>query len=367
MPAPTLTRQALNRATLARQLLLSRSPLPAQAATEHLVALQAQWPKLPFIGLWSRLAAFRREDLTTLVQERSLVRATLVRATIHLTGARDYLHWRPLLQPGFTASLQRFGARGQGIDAEQLVRVARDFYTDRPRTFAELREHLTLRFPDLDERIMGHTVRLSMPLVQVPTESAWGWPATTDWAMAETWLGRPLATGDDQLQDLILRYLSAFGPATPKDMQTWSGLPALKAAFEALRPRLVTFRNEQGKELFDLPDAPRPDPETPAPVRFLPEFDNVVIGHDDRLRFVAADDRKRLILPGLRVPSTFLVDGFVAGTWTVDSRKRQATLRIEPFRRLPKQAIPDLTDEGERLVRFIEPEAETVEVVVAPV
>jgi hypothetical protein len=366
MSIPTLTLRELNRATLARQMLLAREPLSPLEAVGRLVALQAQWPKPPFIGLWSRLTGFQREDLITAVHGRSLLRATLMRATIHLMDAANYGQWRPLLQPMLTKTLTARGERGRGVDPAVLMPLARQFLAKGPATFEAIRQHLAGHFPDLDERIMGYAVRMTLPLVQVPTDATWGYPQTADWALADEWTGQPLPEARDADVGPVLQYLAAFGPASVADMQNWTGLKGLKPLFERARPQLRIFQDDQGRELFDLPDAPRPPAETPAPVRFLPEFDNVVIGHDDRRRFVPAAHRPHLILPGLRVPATFLVDGMVAGTWTLDRQKRQATLALTPFERLPKPAVTALTQEGEALVRFQEPAAETVAVTVGP-
>jgi hypothetical protein len=362
MTPPVLSRRELNRATLARQLLLQREPLSPVAALSQLVALQAQWPKPPFVALWSRLADFRRQELIDAVQRRDLVRATLMRATIHLTAVPDYGLWRPVLQPMLAKALQARGERNRGIEPDQLVPLIRTFLANGPATFEAIRQHLIERFPDLDERIMGYAVRMNLPLVQVPTDAAWGYPQTSDWALADEWTGKPLPAADEGDIRPVLRYLAAFGPATVADMQNWTGLKGLKPLFDKARPQLVTFRDERGKELFDLPDAPRPPADTPAPVRFLPEFDNTVIGHDDRRRFVDEAHRAKLILPGLRVPATFLVDGTVAGTWTIERRRKAATLILAPFAPLKKKIAADLALEGERLVRFVEADAETIDI-----
>jgi hypothetical protein len=197
MPAHVMSLRALNRALLARQLLVSRDPIPVVDAIERLVGLQAQWPKPAFIGLWSRLAAFRREDLLDVVQSRQLVRATLMRATIHLMSARDYGHWRPWLQPSLVQGLARFKDRNAGIEPEALLALARPFLAEAPRPFEALRQHLTTHFPTLDERMMGHTVRMHLPLVQIPTAAPWGYPQTTDWALADDWTGKPVAAEGD--------------------------------------------------------------------------------------------------------------------------------------------------------------------------
>ena len=202
---------------------------------------------------------------------------------------------------------------------------------------------------------MAYMVRLHLPLVQVPEKVGWGYPTSASFTLAESWLGAALSE-DASAEPLVLRYLAAYGPATPSDMQTWSGLPPqiVRDAFAALKGKLVTLRGERGRELFDLPKAPRPSEDTRAPVRFLPEFDNLVLSHADRRRFVADADRRFVYLPGLRVAATLLVDGFVAGTWTIERKKNDATLVVEPFSPLTKQVREDLAKEGEALLRFIE-------------
>jgi hypothetical protein len=362
MAAPTLTRRELNRATLARQMLLTREKIPVVRAIERVAGLQAQLARPPFIGLWTRLQRFQRKDLTRLLQSRKVVRGTLMRGTLHLMSANDYVKLRTSIQPALSAGLQSvLRDRASGLDIGQLVTAARKYFGDEPRTFDELRTHLLKLLPKGDERAMGYAVRLHLPLVQVPTEGEWGYPGTADFAVAESWLGEPIGT-DESPHALILRYLAAFGPATVTDAQTWSGLSGLRLPFEELRPKLQTFWDERGRELFDLPKAPRPPEGTPAPVRFLPEYDNLILGHDDRTRFVAKEHRASIFLPGLRVISTFLVDGFVAGTWKIERKKDVATLVLEPFAALPKKRREELTHEGDQLIRFMEGDALSFEV-----
>ncbi|NOK02380.1 MULTISPECIES: winged helix DNA-binding domain-containing protein [Myxococcus] len=362
MPDTSLTLRALNRATLARQMLLAREQTSVLGAVEQLLALQAQQAKPPFIGLWSRVAGFERDVLQVLLQRKEVVRATLMRGTLHLASAEDYRHLRasftPLLEASVASVLRE---RAKGLDVAPLVKEARAFFDEAPRTFEALRDHLVARHPQNDERAMGFAVRMFLPLIQVPTETEWGYPGTTDFAVAESWLGAPLRAEAD-LPTLVQRYLAAFGPASVTDAQTWSGLKGLKSTFEALRPSLRTFRDEKGRELFDLPKAPRPDEDTAAPARFLPEFDSLVLGHEDRARLVDDAYRSKLITKNLRVPATFLVDGFIAGTWTVERKRAAATLVVEPFAPIKKKDRDALVKEGEALLRFMEPEARTFEV-----
>ena len=360
MATTVLSPRALNRATLARQMLLAREGVTPLAAIERVLGLQAQWPKPPFFGLWSRLEGFRREDLCQLVRERGAVRGTMMRGTLHLVSARDYLELRPVLQPLLTRGLQSvLKQRKVELDFADLLAAARPYLEDGPRTFEQVRDHLLGHFPQGDERAMGHAVRMLLPLVMEPTDADWGYPTVCRFALAEAWLGEPLRpeAGEEGLGALVLRYLAAFGPATVADAQTWSGLQRLRPAFEALRPRLAAFRDERGRELFDLPEAPRPPADTAAPVRFLPEFDSVVLAHDDRSRVIADEHRPAVYRPGLRVLPTVLVDGAVAGTWKTERKKKVAALVVEPFKALPKVVREELAEEGERLLRFAEPDA----------
>jgi len=360
--AETLTVRTLNRATLARQMLLARQSVTPLAAIERLVGLQAQWPKPPFIGLWTRLPKFRREDLCGLLQTRRAVRGTMMRGTIFVTSTRDYVRFRAALQPLLTRGLQSvLRKRLDGFDVDAVVRTARGIFEEQPRTFDQVRDLLVSRYPTADERAMGYAARMLLPLIQVPTNAQWGFPAVAQFGLAETWLDQPLAR-DQGPRALVLRYLAALGPASVADAQTWSGFQGLKEVFESLRPKLRAFRDERGRELFDLPRAPRPAEDTPAPVRFLPDFDNLILGHDDRRRAIADRHRPAVFLSALRVTQTFLIDGFVAGTWKIDRKKSKATLSIAPFGTVPNEARAALVEEGEKLVRFAEPDGETFDV-----
>ncbi|HEX2036936.1 MAG TPA: winged helix DNA-binding domain-containing protein, partial [Chloroflexota bacterium] len=264
-----LSRRALNRATLARQLLLSRRQLPVAQAIEHLVGLQAQTPHTWYVGLWTRLEGFRPPLVADLLAERRVVRLALMRSTIHLVTARDCLFLRPLVQPVIERSMNgNFGRSLAGVDAAALAAAGRALVEERPLTFTELGKRLAERWPGRDPAALAQAVRAWVPLVQVPPRGLWGTSGQARHTSAESWLGRPLDPAPS-LEELVVRYLAAFGPAGVMDMQTWSGLTRLGEVVEGLRPRLVTFRDEQGRELFDLPDAPRPDPDTPAPPRFL--------------------------------------------------------------------------------------------------
>lgn len=356
---PTLTTRQLNRATLARQMLLSRETPTTVAAVERLAGLQAQLARPPFVGLWTRIEGFRREDLVRRLRERQIIRATAMRGTLHLMRAADYAAFRGALQPMLTRSMQAIlRERLQDLDMDALRAEARAFFGGKPATFDALRNHLKAKNPQADERAMAYAIRMHLPLVQVPTDDAWGFPAASDFALADDWLGKEVPTDEAPAHALVRRYLAAFGPATPRDAQVWSGLQSLRAAFEELRAELVTFRDERKRELFDLPDAPRPEEDTPAPVRFLPEFDTLVLAHDDRTRMIADEHRPRVTLKNLQVRATFLADGVVAGTWKIERKKKAAALVLEPFSKLARKTLAELEREGEALLRFVEEDAQ---------
>ena len=366
-PPPTLTARQLNRALLARQMLLTREETTALTAVERLAGLQAQVARPPFVGLWTRLADFRRQKLLDLLAGRQVVRTTAMRSTLHLLSADDFVGLRGTIQPALTRAMQAIlRERTQTFDLAGMVAEARAFFGGAPATFDALRVHLKARYPAADERAIAYAIRNHVPLVQVPTATIWAFPAAADFALGDAWLECEIPTEPQPPHELVRRYLAAFGPATPGDAQAWSGLQGLRAVFEELRPELVTFRDERKRELFDLPEAPRPPEDTPAPVRFVPEFDNLVLAHGDRSRVIADEHRPKVITKNLQVRATFLVDGFVAGTWKTERKKKAATLTLEPFTPLPKKILAALEQEGDALLRFVEEDAEIREVRCAP-
>jgi hypothetical protein len=295
-----------------------------------------------------------------LITDRRVVRIALMRNTIHLVTARDCLALRPLVQPVFDRHLyanRTHRAAIEGVDTEALIAAGRMLLEEQPRTAKELGELLREWWPARDPASLAHAIRHLLPLVQVPPRGIWGKSGRATHTTAEAWLGCPLDP-DPSLDEMVVRYLGAFGPATVKDVQSWSGLTRLGEVTDRLRPRLRTFRDEHGKELFDLPDAPRPDPDTPSPPRFVPEFDNLILSHADRTRIISNDYRKAIASKNGMVPATVLVDGFVRGTWKTErTRHGNAALVIEPFEPLAKKERDALVAEGERLVRFVaEPE-----------
>ncbi|MDQ6804303.1 MAG: winged helix DNA-binding domain-containing protein [Actinomycetota bacterium] len=365
MATTTLTTRQRNRATLARQLLLEPAELSVPEAVERLGGLQAQEPKPPFIGLWTRLAEFEEADLEQALHDRSVVRATMMRGTLHLATADDYA--------GFRAPLQTMLARGmmsalrdraEGLDPDAVLPVARELLEARPRTFDELRTLLQEAFPEVNHRALGYAVRMLLPLVMVPTADRWAFPRVAEFTLAERWLGRPLS-GDEGPEELVLRYLAAFGPASAADVQTWSGLQGIKAVLDGLRPRLASFADEGGRELFDLPDAPRPPDSVAAPPRLLPEFDSLLLAHADRARVIADEHRPAVITKNLRVRATFLIDGFVRGTWEIKRSRRTAKLTITPFAPLSKRDAAALRTQATALLRFTDGDASAPEVILA--
>lgn len=357
---PVLTQRALNRATLARQLLLTRAKMPTLAAVAHLVGLQAQTPQTWYVGLWSRLADLDPAAVGLLLEQRELVRVPAMRSTIHLLTAQDALAIRPLTQPVIDRSTAAgFGRHLHGIDRDALAASARELVDGQPRTAAELGRLLADHFAGRDPNALAQAARAWLPMVQVPPRGVWRRSGQARQAPLDSWLGGPLFA--IPLEQLVSRYLTAFGPATVRDVQTWSGLTRLAEVLDRLRPRLQVFTDPDGAELFDLPDAPRPDADTPAPVRFLYDFDNLLLGHADRRRVLGdlggADYATHGYGPtSQRQPASVLVDGTVACTWTMDTTPGAATLTIRPFRALNPSEHADVRNEGTALLAFLHPD-----------
>ncbi|MER7464258.1 winged helix DNA-binding domain-containing protein [Streptomyces sp. NPDC097981] len=342
---PVLDTRSLNRATLARQLLLSRAAMSAQDAVAHLLGLQAQNVKPPYFQLHARLAGFRPAELAELMESRRVVRMVTMRSTIHTHTAHDALILRPLVQGARDREVNNFRKGLAGVDLERLGELARVFVEAEPRTMGEIRAELLGQWPDADPQALSVAARCRLPLVQVTPRGVWGRSGAVRLTTLQQWLGTPADTAVPAVDDVVLRYLGAFGPASVKDMQIWAGLTRLREAFERLRPQLAVFRDENGVELFDLPDAPRPDAGTPAPPRFLPEFDNLLLSHADRTRVIAPEIKGRT-WAGNQAHRTLLVDGFVAGLWRLDAGR----LTVELFGNASKEQKDDIVAERERLV-----------------
>jgi hypothetical protein len=361
VPPPVLDRRALNRALLARQLLLERVDRPVAEVVEHLVAVQAQEPSDPYVALWSRITDFDPMALSSLLAERQAVRAQLLRATIHLATARDALTLRAILTPVLERMLESGSPFGRqltaaGVDLTQVVAAGRTLLEAEPRTRAELGRLLGTRWPAADATALAQAVTFLVQAVQVPPRGLWRRSGQARWAPLESWLGQPLPE-DASPDDLVLRYLAAFGPASAADVRTWSGLSGAGAILARLRPRIRAFRDEHGRELFDVVDGLLPDPETPAAVRYLPVYDNALLAHGDRTRIVAEAHRRRLLELDMISFGSVLVDGFGVAIWRIerDRREGSATLDVALLETLDAASLDALEVEGRRLLDFLEP------------
>jgi DNA glycosylase AlkZ-like len=350
--------RALNRALLARQLLLYRIKLPAAAKVERLVGMQAQVPDFPYVGLWSRLEGFQHEELSRLVETRRAVRASMHRCTIHLVTTRDYLRLRPLFQSVLERGFETgspFGRQIAGVDRQALLAAGRALLGERPLTVNELAKELSERWPGKPPEPLAYALRYMEPLVFVPPRGTWGGRGLVRTTTAAAWLGQPIGPSSS-LDDLVTRYLAAFGPATIMDMQAWSGMTRMREVFERLRPRLISFRDEHDRALFDLPKAPRPDPDTPAPARFLPDYDNILLGHADRSRILGPGRHLGMFDSNAVMKGSLLLDGFVRGIWIPIKGQGSRRLVITPFDEpIPKQDRAPVVEEGLRLLAFLAP------------
>ncbi|WP_405675334.1 winged helix DNA-binding domain-containing protein [Streptomyces sp. NBC_01511] len=351
---PLLTTRALNRATLARQLLLRRAAMSAKDAVTHLVGLQAQNVKPPYIQLAARLDGFDPAELSGLMASREVGRMVTLRSTIHTHTAEDCLALRPFVQPMIERELRTFRAGLVGVDLDRLAAYSRELVEERPLPLKELKAALAERWPGADPLALSVAARCLLPLVQVTPRGLWGRGGQVTLTTAQKWFG---AEGGDAAagsapDTAVPRYLAAFGPASVQDTQTWCRLTRLAPVFERLRDQLRTFQDEYGVELFDLPDAPRPDPGTPAPPRFLPEYDNLLLSHADRTRVVPLAYRK-LIWNGNQGHRTFLVDGFLAGIWRLEDGTEgdgRGTLTVRSFGALTRAQRDAVAEEGERML-----------------
>jgi hypothetical protein len=350
-----LTRRELSRALLARQLLLRRERLPVARAVERIGALQAQWPPAPYIALWSRLEGFRREDLMRAIERRRIVKATLMRATLHQVSSADYLAFAGLLRAArereVAARMERSGLRA---DVAALAERLAGHVQDEPRGRPQLVEALglpKLRADDPRPWVIWHFLVARLGLVHSPESSVWRRnTAGGKFTPARSWLGGETVEGRDAAAALVRRYLAAFGPATRADLAQWTGLTlaALEPGLERLRLRRV--RDEQGRTLIDLPRAPLPDGATEAPPRFLPMWDSTLLAHADRTRILPEEYRQTVIRRNGDVQPTFLVDGLVAGTWQL----RDGRVELEPFAPLPARVRRELEREAVALAAFHE-------------
>jgi hypothetical protein len=354
-----LSRRALSRATLERQHLLRRTGGTALELVGHLYGLQAQAPMAPYFALWARLKGFRPADLSSLIENRGVVRIALMRGTVHAVSAADALALRPWVRPIMDADLRtntQHKAALVGMDLAALTDWSRVSLEHTPRSLAELRPLLAERWPDRDPVALAHAVRALLPLVQVPPRGIWGRSGQPVCTTLDRWTDTPLS--EPIPDEIILRYLAAYGPASAADAQAWSGLTRLGEVFDRLRPRLRAFVDEDGAELFDLPDAPRPDPAGSLPPRILAPYDSVLLGHANRSRVIADEHRKVVFTVNGIIKPTVLVGGQVAGFVTVTAKKRSAAVEIATFAPVAKGATSALEAEAQRLLTFAHPDAD---------
>lgn len=367
MPAkpgvPVLDRRTLNRTLLGRQFLLERVDRPAEDVIEHLVGMQAQEPPDPYLALWSRIKDFDPQELSTLIEGRRAVRGSTMRTTLHLMTGRDFLALRPVMQDVLERAWKSspFAKDLIGVDLEELVAAGRALVEAEPLTTAQLATALSSRWPDRKPNSLAYASRFLLPIVQVPPRGLWGKKARPKATTAQVWLGEPMGTNTEP-DGAILRYLAAFGPATVSDMRIWSWLTGLREVVERLRPRLRTFRDEAGRELFDVEDGVFVDPDVPAPIRFLPTYDNIFLSHDDRSRILI----ERIAVPDLIWRGGVLVDGFISGAWRIRREKREARMTIELVTVVKGPKREELEEEAARAFAFIAPEVETRVVEIVP-
>jgi hypothetical protein len=360
-----LDRRQLNRATLARQLLLHRVSMPTVGAVEHLVGLQSQAPLAPYVALWSRIESFDPLAAGAALERGDLVRTHAMRATVHLFSRRDAIGLRALTQPMLAARFRSSPFPGQlpGVDLAAVCRQARSLATEMPMSRVELGRRLGETFPAVAEDALAYAATYLEPLVQVPPRGMWGRRGPVRWQTFRGWLGVD-ADAPASIDDVVLRYLAAFGPASVPDMRVWSGLPALGEVAGRLAPLLRVFVDDQNRTLYDQPDAPRPPPEVPAPVRFLPEYDNILLSHADRSRIIP--DARSVPLPpgdGARF-GTVLVDGNFRATWQLARDRDTAALTVQATPRLSGREVEEVCEEGRRLLALLAPNATVADVIV---
>jgi hypothetical protein len=352
----TLDARVLNRTLLARQGLLERSVRTARDVIEDLVGLQAQEPIDPYVALWTRVVDLDPLELSGLLDARAAVRMGLLRGTLHLVTARDALAMYPIMADVMARSWRSspFAKRLHGVDVDAVLRGARAALEERPMTPSELGLALAPGWPDRDPTSLAYAARFLLPLVQVPPRGLWGRTGRPTNTTAEAWLKAPM-DGAPNIDRLVRRYLRAFGPATVADIRVWSWLTGLREVVDRMRPRLRTFRDIVGRELLDVPDGPIATGDEPAPIRFLPQYDNVFLSHADRARIL----HPSITIAEMTWRGGVLVDGYVGAAWRIAKRKAGATLTVTRYAPLDAPQRAALEDEGDRLVAFLVPDAAT--------
>ncbi|HET6987494.1 MAG TPA: winged helix DNA-binding domain-containing protein [Kribbella sp.] len=355
-----LSLQALNRATLDRQWLIDRQDASALDAIEHLVGMQAQSPLAPYVGLWTRLNGFQPTELAKLLEERVAVRGSMMRATIHLMSSRDFLAFRPLIQPRLEREVfqnMTYGRhRLEGLDIDAVLQAGVDRMTEGPATAVQLRDHLGPLWPDREPAALAHAVRCLLPTIQTPPRGIWGKGGNPAMSTADLWLDSPVDP-NPSVDTLVLRYLAAYGPASVADAQTWSGLTRLNEVFDRLDLRRYTDA-ESGRAVYDLPDNTLPDEDIEVPTRFLPEYDNLLLSHADRTRWIDNPTRQRLTLQEILTKGSLLHNGRGVALWKqTKSTKSQATLEIAAFVPITRQAWHSIESEAHNLLNFTNPGA----------
>jgi hypothetical protein len=356
-----LSLQSLNRATLHRQWLIERQDATALEAIEHLVGMQAQSPLAPYVGLWTRLNGFDPAELARLIEDREAVRGSMMRATIHLMSSRDFLAFRPLIQPRLEREVfqnMTYGRhRLEGLDIDAVLKAGTERMAEGPATAVQLREHLAPLWPDRDPAALAHAVRCLLPTIQTPPRGIWGKGGNPAMSTADLWLGSPVAA-NPSADDLVRRYLAAYGPASVADAQNWSSLTRLSEVFDRLDLRTYTDA-ESGRTLYDLPDIDLPDEDTEVPTRFLPEYDNLLLSHADRTRWIDTATRQSLTLQEVLTRGSTLHNGQATALWKLTkSTKTQATLEIQPITKLPRSTRKEIEAEATNLMIFTSPTAD---------
>lgn len=360
-----LDRRTLNRSLLARQSLLGRVRASAEEMIEGLVGLQAQEPPDPYVALWSRIEDFAPRELSAMLEERRAVRMSLLRWTVHLVTARDCMALRPVVQGVIERRLLgQFRRQLAGLDLAEVAEAGRLLLQDGPLSASRLGDALRERWPDRERLPLSLAVTARVPTVQPPPRGLWRTPGAALQTPADRWLGRDFDFAAGSAPDAaVLRYLAAFGPASVGDVAVWSGLSGVRAFVDRLRPGLRVYRDEKGRELYDVPGAPFPGPETEAPPRFLPQYDNIALSHADRARIMPCGPCAEAPLPGSGGNrGFFLHDGFVGGLWRIEAARDAALLHVLPYGPLDAGARDAVAAEGARLLEFAVPETTAREV-----